>query len=69
MGRLSLDFEDVILTLGLERKSDGKLYYPAGVECNFTRSLSTSECCEREYSNLDNLTLESQKILDQVRWI
>lgn len=54
---LSLKFEDAMKTLGIERKSDGKLYYSNGQVCDMSRALSTPGCIVKGYS-LENITSE-----------
>lgn len=68
MGRLSLNFEDIMKELSIERKSDGKLYYSDGTECNVQRALSTSFSCSERYVDFSKLSPESQRVFDKIKW-
>ena len=69
MGRLSLDFENVIETLGIERREDGRLYYRDGSVCDVARALSAGDRYESRDLDFSDLPAESSDILDRIKWI
>lgn len=66
---VSLDFAEVCKELGVERKSDGKLYFADGSECNVERALSSVVAYESSVSSLHRSFPElSDDIAEKVRW-
>ncbi|VVB80378.1 Uncharacterised protein [uncultured archaeon] len=67
---LCLEFSEVCKRLGVERKSDGKLYFADGTECDVARALSSAIAYESSVSSSQRSFPDlPESIAERVRWI